>query len=397
MGVIRYWFSVNCFEKIIMNITQLRKLYYDQVVRCNRCGFCLPNCPIYRVQRVESASPRGRNAITRAVIEERLSWSPEIEKSIFSCLGCGACTVACFPSLETKDVVFQDRECLVKEGLYPKIAEKLAKGIKENYNISDDDNEERGEWRELLGDVPEDAFEKEHSDLIYFIGCVASFFPMAQKIPANMAKIMEKGEIDFTILGGEEWCCGFPLLGAGMSERIEALMEHNMKKVKDVGAKKIVFSCPSCYHTWKNLYKPDVEILSSSELLERMILEKRISLKQINATVTYHDPCDLGRNSGIFDSPREVLKAIPGIQLIELPNNREMSVCCGGGGNVEMVNPELSGEIAQMKIEEIKSTGADMVVSSCQQCLRTIATRARRQKIDLVVKDITDLVAEAMV
>ncbi len=379
-----------------MNIIQLRKLYYDEVVRCNRCGFCLPSCPIYRVQRVESASPRGRNAITRAVIEERLSWSPEIEKAIFSCLGCGACTVACFPSLKTKDVVFQDRECLVKEGLYPKIAEKLAEGIKENHNISDEDNEERGEWRELLGDLPDDAFEKEHADLIYFVGCVASFFPMAQKIPLNMAKIMEKGKVDFTILGGEEWCCGFPLIGAGMSERIEVLMEHNMKKVTDVGAKKIVFSCPSCYHTWKNLYKPQVEILSSSELLEQMILEKRISLKEINATVTYHDPCDLGRNSGIFDSPREVLKAIPGIRLIELPNNRQMSICCGGGGNLEMVDPDLSGEVAQMKIEEIKNTGADMVVSSCQQCLRTISTRARRQKIDLVVKDITDLVAEAM-
>ena len=379
-----------------MNIIQLRKLYYDEVVRCNRCGFCLPNCPIYRVQRVESASPRGRNAITRAVIEERLSWSSEIEKSIFSCLGCGACTVACFPSLKTKDVVFQDRECLVKEGLYPEIAEKLAKRIQENYNISDDDNEDRAEWRELMGDLSEHAFEKERAEVIYFVGCVSSFFPMAQKIPVNMAKIMEKGEVDFTILGGEEWCCGFPLIGAGMSERIEALMEHNMKKVRDVGAKKIVFTCPSCYHTWKNLYKPEIEILSSSELLEQMISEKRISLKEINATVTYHDPCDLGRNSGIFDAPREVLKAIPGIRLIELPNNRQMSICCGGGGNVEMVDPELSGEIAQMKIEEILSTGADMVVSSCQQCLRTIATRARRQKIDLVVKDITDLVAEAM-
>ncbi|MBW1888591.1 MAG: (Fe-S)-binding protein [Deltaproteobacteria bacterium] len=372
-----------------MNIIQLRKLYYDEVVRCNRCGFCLPSCPIYRVQRVESASPRGRNAITRAVIEERLPWSPEIEKAIFSCLGCGACTVACFPSLKTKDVVFQYRECLVNEGLYPRIAEKLAGGIKENHNISDEDNEERG-------DLPDDAFEKEHADLIYFVGCVSSFFPMAQKIPLNMAKIMEKGKVDFTILGGEEWCCGFPLIGAGMSERIEDLMEHNMKKVTDVGAKKIVFSCPSCYHTWKNLYKPQVEILSSSELLEQMILEKRISLKEINATVTYHDPCDLGRNSGIFDPPREVLKAIPGIRLIELPNNRQMSICCGGGGNLEMVDPDLSGEVAQMKIEEIKNTGADLVVSSCQQCLRTIATRARRQKIDLVVKDITDLVAEAM-
>ena len=125
-------------------------------------------------------------------------------------------------------------------------------------------------------------------------------------------------------------------------------------------------------------------------------MEKRMPLKEINATVTYHDPCDLGRNSGIFESPREVLKAIPGIRLIEMPNNRQMANCCGGGGNLEMVDPDLSAKVAQMKIEEILETGADMVVTSCQQCVRTIATRARRQKINLVVKDLTDLVAEAM-
>ena len=121
-----------------------------------------------------------------------------------------------------------------------------------------------------------------------------------------------------------------------------------------------------------------------------------MSLKEINATVTYHDPCDLGRNSGVFEPPRDVLKAIPGIHLVELPTNRQLAMCCGGGGNLEMVDPELSGKVAQIKIEEILKTGADMVVSSCQQCLRTISARARRQKIDLVVKDLTDLVAEAI-
>ncbi len=125
-------------------------------------------------------------------------------------------------------------------------------------------------------------------------------------------------------------------------------------------------------------------------------MQKRIPLKEINAVVTYHDPCDLGRNSNVYDSPRKVLKAIPGLRLVELPNNRQVAVCCGGGGNLEMVDPELSGKVAQMKIEEIQATQADMVVSSCQQCLRTITTRARRQKIDLVVKDLTELVAEAM-
>jgi heterodisulfide reductase subunit D len=330
------------------------------------------------------------------VIEERLAWSPEIEKSIFSCLGCGACTAACFPSLNTKDVVFQDRECLVDEGLYPKIADRLARSVVENYNISDEDNEERDDWREFLKDVPEHVFEKDHAQVIYFVGCVASFFPLVQKIPVTMAQIMEKAQVDFTILGGEEWCCGYPLIGAGMPEKINALMEHNLEKVREMGAKKIIFTCPSCYHTWKTLYRPEMEILASSELLEQLILEKKIPLKEINATVTYHDPCDLGRNSGIFESPRRVLSSIPGIRLVEMPNNRALTNCCGGGGNLEMVDPDLSAKVAQMKIEEVLKTGADMVVTSCQQCVRTMATRARREKIDLVVKDLTELVAEAM-
>lgn len=379
-----------------MNITRLRKLSYDEVAKCNRCGFCLPNCPIYLVEGKESSTPRGRNAITRLVIEGHLSWSPEIEKSIFSCLGCGACTAACFPKVETKELVFRDRECLVGEGLYPKIADRVARFLEEHHNISDDENEERGEWREFIKDLPEHAFEKKQAEVIYFVGCVASFFPMAQKIPVNMSRIMERAEMDFTILGGEEWCCGFPLIGAGMPEKMKTLMDHNLEKVKQVGAKAIVFTCPSCFHTWKHLYKTEVRLYHASEMLAQLIKDKRISLRETNKTVTYHDPCDLGRNSGVYDAPREVLTAIPGIELVELAQNRQFSICCGGGGNLEMVNPELSGKVAQMKLEEIKKTGAEMVVSSCQQCLRTIASRARRQKMPLVVKDLTDLVADAM-
>ncbi len=380
-----------------MNVVQLKKLSYEEVAKCNRCGFCLPNCPVYRVEGKESASPRGRNAITRALIEGRLPLSEDTEASIFSCLGCGACTQVCLSGVATKDLIFRDRECQVGEGLYPKIADRVARFIESEHNISDDDNEDRGEWQELIKGLPEQAFEKDHAEVIFFVGCVASFFPMAQTIPAHMARIMEKGGVDFTILGGEEWCCGFPLIGAGMGDKMKALMDHNLQKVKDVGAQSIVFTCPSCYHTWKHLYQPDVTLLHASQMLDQMIKDGRIELKRLDVTVTYHDPCDLGRNSGVFEAPRQVLKAIPGLNLVELANNRQLSVCCGGGGNVEMVNPDLSGRVAQMKLDEIAATGAHMVVSSCQQCLRTMATRARRQKIDLAVKDLTELVAEAMI
>ena len=379
-----------------MNIVQLKKLQYEEVAKCTRCGFCLPNCPTYGVRRTEAFTARGRNAITRAIIEGRLELSSELAQAIFSCLGCGACTKACFPAVNTRDAVLADRACLTEIEAHPKILEKLGDMLNEYRNISEDDNEDRSEWREYLKDVPEEVLEKDRADIVYFVGCVASFFPMAQKIPADFASIMHRGGLDFTILGGEEWCCGFPLLGAGMPGRVTELKNHNLEKLKSVGARKAVFSCPSCLHTWKHFYDADVELVHASQLVMDLVKQGKLDLRPLGLKVTYHDPCDLGRNTGIFEEPREVIKSIPGIEFVELPNNRNMSVCCGGGGNVEMVDPDLSAAVAQRKMEEILSTGADTVVSSCQQCLRTIATRARRENINLNVLDLTQLVMKSL-
>ena len=380
-----------------MNIVQLKKLSYDEVAKCNKCGFCLPSCPTYIVKKNEAYSPRGRNAITRFAIEKTLELNEDTEKAIFTCLGCGACTVVCLSSVKTKDLIFQNRECQVDRGFYPKVAERLVKTLAEARNISDDDQEDRSEWQELMKNLPEEALEKEHADILFFVGCVASFFPMVQKIPANMARILQEAHVDFTILGGEEWCCGFPLVGAGMPEKLDELKEHNLQKVRDVGAKTIVFTCPSCLHTWKHLYNTDVKLVHASQMIAELIESGKVTLKNpIDATVTYHDPCDLGRNTGIYEEPRAVLKSIPGLRFVDLPMNRKFSICCGGGGNVEMTEPDLSAQVAQMKLDSIKAVGADMVVTGCQQCVRTMATRARRQKMDLEVKDLTELVVEAM-
>ena len=380
-----------------MNIVQLKKLSYDEVAKCNKCGFCLPSCPTYIVKKSEAYSPRGRNAITRFAIENSLELNEDTEKAIFTCLGCGACTAVCLSSVQTKDLIFQNRECQVDRGFYPKIAERLVKTIEDAKNISDDDQEDRSEWLELIKGLPEDAFEKEQADILFFVGCVASFFPMVQKIPANMARILEEARVDFTILGGDEWCCGFPLVGAGMPEKLEELKKHNLQKVKDVGAKTVVFTCPSCLHTWKHLYDTDVKLMHSSQLIAELIESGKVKLKNpIDAVATYHDPCDLGRNTGIYEEPRAVIKSIPGLRFVDLPMNRKFSICCGGGGNVEMTEPDLSARVAQMKLDSIKDVGADMVVTGCQQCVRTMATRARRQKMDLGVKDLTELVVEAM-
>lgn len=380
-----------------MNIVQLKKMQYDEVAKCTRCGFCLPNCPTYAVKRSERYTARGRNAITRALIEGRLEPSDEMATSVFTCLGCGACTAACFPAVKTKGAVMDDRALMVDEGHQPAIMHKLVESLNEYHNITEDDNEERGDWKELLKEVPEEYLDKDTAEVAYFVGCVASFFPLAQKIPAGFAEIMYKAGLDFTVLGGEEWCCGFPLIGAGEPDKLEEMKAHNLEKVRATGAKTVVFACPSCYHTWKHFYNVEgIELLHASQLMARLVKDGKLDLKPVNLKVTYHDPCDLGRNSGVYDEPRQVIAAIPGVEFVELPNNRNLSVCCGGGGNVEMVDPELSQAIAQMKIEEIQSTGAQAVVSGCQQCLRTIATRARRAGVDLTVMDLTQLVKQSL-
>jgi len=380
-----------------MNIVQLKKLSYDEVAKCNKCGFCLPSCPTYTIKGKEAYSARGRNAIVRFAIENQLELNDDTERAIFTCLGCGACTAVCLSSVQTKDLIFQNRECQVDAGFYPKIADRLIKTLEESHNISDDDQEDRAEWQELIKEFPEGTYEKEQAEVAFFVGCVASFFPLVQRIPANMARIMHKAGVDFTILGGDEWCCGFPLIGAGVPERLEAMKAHNLKKVSDVGAKTIVFTCPSCYHTWRHFYKSDVRLMHSSQLMAELIREEKIVFKNdIPVVAAYHDPCDLGRNSGVYEEPREILRAIPGLKLVELPQSRNLSVCCGGGGNVEMTDPDLSAQVAQMKLDAVRDAGAQMVITSCQQCVRTMATRARRQKIKLDVKDLTELVYDAM-
>jgi heterodisulfide reductase subunit D len=379
-----------------MDILELKELEYDEVAKCNRCGFCLTVCPTYKVMKTESQNARGRNALTRASIEERIQLSKVVEDSLFNCLGCGACEVACLPKVQTKELVRAERALLVDSGYIPDSIKVVAESLERNYNISNEDNEERAEWREDIPDLPDTMYEKDKAEVVYFVGCVSSFFPMVQKIPQNLVQIMDKGGVDFTILGGKEWCCGFPLIQAGMYKQAEELMEHNLEKIQEVGAKKVVFSCPSCYRTWKEFYHTDVELLHSSHLLEQLLRDKSIPLKELDITVTYHDPCDLGRNSGVYEPPREVLRMIPGVKLVELKDNRDKSVCCGGGGDVEMANPELTSEIAQLKIDEIQKTGADAVVTPCQQCIRTISTRARKQGIKLKVMDLSEIVMMAM-
>jgi heterodisulfide reductase subunit D len=368
----------------------------DEFDQCIKCGLCLATCPVGKELFLEKYTPRGKIQLAKRYAAGDLEISEHFRDIFAKCLLCGACSVTCPSGVELKEVLVGMREEIVRNrGLHPNV-EPVVKSLLENHNISDEDNSERGDWRDDMADLPDHMYEKDRADIVYFVGCVASFFPMVQGIPQNLVRIMESAGVNFSILGGEEWCCGFPLIGAGDPDKLREMMDHNLDKVKELGAKAVVFSCPSCYRTWKEYYNTDLELFHDTQFIKRLIEDGTIRLGELNKTVTYHDPCDLGRNGGEFDAPRDILNSIPGLTLVEMENNRAKSVCCGGGGNLEMADAGLSGSVARKKIEEIQRTGAKTVVTSCQQCVRTIKGRVRRQKVDLDVLDITELVLKAM-
>lgn len=368
----------------------------EEFEQCIKCGLCQATCPVCKVLLLEKYTPRGKIQLARFYQQGDLPLTDHYRDIFSRCLLCGACEATCPSGVEQNKVFIGMREEIARDRGLPATMDEVVQSLVENHNISDEDNEDRAEWLEGLKNLPDHAYRKDKAEVVYFVGCVASLFPMVQKIPRNLVQIMDAAGMDFAILGGEEWCCGFPLIGAGVPDKAKEMMVHNLEKVKALGAKRVVFSCPSCYRTWKEYYDTDLELLHDTELIETLIRDGSLPLGELNTTVTYHDPCDLGRHGGVYEAPREVLKAIPGLTLVELENNRARSVCCGGGGNVEMADPDLSASVAQNKIEEILKTGADTVVTACQQCVRTITTRARRQKVDLNVCDITELVLKSL-
>jgi heterodisulfide reductase subunit D len=393
-----------------MKLSNLSPKQLIEIDACTRCGECLNYCPVYAQRGEEDIDPRGKIQAFKSFIRSQYGlWArifgpkkldeeklKKFSEMVYRCTLCGECSVSCPVSIDAKNLWLALRETLVEMGYSPKIMDQMKSNILQVHNILGNENVERVSWVESLGELPDHGYQKEKAQVAFFVGCVASFFPMVQKIPKAFVEILTKAKVDFTLLGGEEWCCGFPLIGAGMKKEAEVLIQHNLENMKEKGVERVVFACPSCYHTWMEEYKTDIGIFHSTQFIRKLIDERKIRFKEKKIKVTYHDPCDLGRASGVYEAPREILQAIPGVELIEMENNREQCKCCGGGGNLEMVDPELTAALAQEKIKEIQATGAETVITSCQQCVRTIMTTARRKKIPVTAVDVTEFVLKNM-
>lgn len=384
-----------------------------QAEACTACALCAEVCPavsasgdaklsgLWRLDGLKRLN-RARARLLPGLLERKIRDPERLRRfgdRVFRCTLCGRCEEICPSGILLRDIWVSLREDMVDSRASPDRVETIFKNLTSAHNVFAEEDAERAAWVEEMRRPPRDGYVRAKADVVYFTGCVAAYFPMAQQIPIALAELFEALEVDFTLLGPEEWCCGFPLVGAGMRDRIGQTVAHNVEAVLEKGASTVVFACPTCYEMWRSRYpwrRHGLRLHHATEFLALRMAGRALALRKADLTVTYHDPCDLGRGAGVFEPPRQILRSIPGIRLVELTENRRSSRCCGGGGNLEMIDPDLAGRIAKQKIDSILETGVRTVVTACQQCVRTLASSARRNKVALEVLDIVQLVRRAL-
>ena len=371
---------------------------------CSRCGECVDVCPVYEKTSDKYTAPGFKIKKMRGLITKKLApftGSPSKEsvekvvKGLYECTLCGRCWSVCPYNYDLVDLWEKARESAYENGLAPESLQQVEEAIVTEKNIFKRPHSRRLDWTKDL-DVP----VGEKADTVYFVGCLMSYRGQLKPAASALASILNAAGESWTILQ-DEVCCGVPLKFSGATKQLAALMDTNIRAIESTGARKIVFSCPGCYRMfWQEYSKvlgKRVRMMHEIELIDELVKSGKIKFKgKLQERMTYHDPCDLGRNSGIYDEPRELIKMIPGVEFAELENNREYTTCCGGGGNVESIDAELSANIASIKAKEIIATGADIGTTSCQQCIRTIATALKKEKSRIKAMDISQLVLDSI-
>lgn len=381
----------------------LEKVRSD-IMACGRCGKCIVGekgyvCPAHQhTAGFDETVARGRNGIARAILEGDLEITPEIVKNTYTCMTCKSCFVACGKkdhhgkdAIDECKITQALRADIVKAGMEPEPLKAIDKAIEESHNPFGLAPAKRAAWADGL-DLPT------KGEVVYFAGCYAAY--RNPKLAKATVAILKAGGVDVAYLGEDEWCCGVPELYDGNMELAEQIIMHNIEALQAAGCKKIVTSCAGCYHALKSEYAEiagdmPFEVVHTSEVIAELIKDGKLNLtNEVPMKVTYHDPCHLGRHEGVYDAPRAILAAIPGLEVVEMFRTKQHSWCCGGGSIVSNVFPDLTSSVAADRVEEAKGTGAELIVSACPSCEGHLSAAGR--KADMKVDDINLLVAKAM-
>ena len=363
--------------------------YRNQILRCLRCGFCFDYswlgqyrmCPVYDVMGFESYGAKGKLIALQALLEGKIEVNESLARHIYACCDCGACTYNCMMSINIDTILKESKKYLLGKGFLPSKYKKLISNLKAYGNISG--------TSKLSIQTPS------NTDIIYFRGCLYSTH--LSSIAEIQVEILSKAGLKVGLLEGEV-CCGYPALALGDENLARELAKRNLTLLERLKGKLIVFPCPGCYKMFRdeyprllNSYMPNM--IHFTELLENLIDTGRLTLGKLETSVTFHDPCHLGRGLGIYEPPRRIIESIKGVKLIEMDRSRAWSYCCGGGSALPQAFPKLSRKIARERIREATNTGAEIVATACPSCLLSLRSAA---KGDIKVKDISELIQDSI-
>ncbi len=351
----------------------------EQVYTCASCGYCRFGCPVYNEIGFESLTVRGRMQILKKILEGKMKLTKPIIESIYLCAQCENCNVRCPTGIDFVKISEALRETLLKERLAPEAQIMLSENLAKDSNPFREPLEERGSW--LPGDFP----QGKKSEYLYFVGCTGSY--SLNRIPKSIMRVLDSIGFDYTLLGSEERCCGSPILRAGAREIAMKTIERNIDQFHRHGAKTIITACAGCHTTFIHQYPSEFKYVHFTQIFAQLSKEGALVFeKELNEKVIYFDGCDLGRHSGIYEEPREILRAIPGVELIEFQYNREEAECCGGP--VLGANADLARKIGAARVQEALDMGATFLVTACPTCLLNFKEGARTAGLQLQMQDL---------
>ena len=364
---------------------------------CYQCGKCTGGCPVSLKSRLNI-----RRLMIEAILGRNLEHLSE-RLELWDCTTCKTCTIRCPRGLKPMDLVIGMRGSLVEEGHIPKTLIEAMENSYKHGNPWGKPKNKRTEWtKELPEDLKiKDFSQGDRAEYLYFVGCTASSDPRIQQVAKALAFNLQRAEVDFGILGNEEQCCGSEIRRMGESGLFEELVEKNMERFDHYQIERIITSCPHGFNVLKNEYpQGKFEVLHTTQLLAKRVEEGKLSLKQeIKKVVTYHDPCFLGKQNSIFDEPRMLIKAIPGITFKELDRSRERSLCCEGGGGRMWVesSSEAAERLAETRVKDAAELGAEIIATACPLCVLTLedAVKTSGHEEKIRVMDVAELLAEA--
>ncbi|MEM4262572.1 MAG: (Fe-S)-binding protein [Thermoplasmata archaeon] len=384
----------------MIKIPEERELY-----ACLQCGYCRAVCPVYGETGWESDNPRGKlfalkQLANRGPMDVILRRNPkpseEYKQRLYHCTSCGACDEVCHVNIKLAHLWEELKEWMLKQGYEPLEAhKKIYERVKKVRNPYDEPIEKRDAWltdKSVLSPNPE---------VLFFAGCTASY--RVGFLGQAVAKILKAADVRFNILGPDEWCCGSPLLRTGQADIVRSeLAPHNTRAIETRGVNALVTACAGCYNTIKNDYpkiigRPTYKLYHLTEYLEKLLKEKRLVLsKEFKKKVTYHDPCHLGRHARVFEAPRNVIKAIPGIEFVEMAYNREMAHCCGAGGGYKSAFNYSAESIAAKRVREAEEVGAELIITSCPFCQVNLNAGAKNIGSKIKTVDIVQVLEQVI-